>query len=163
MLLYYQNLSFIESQYVIVLILLNLKKNPRGGIYVTRVRSEGILYLLHHRGHALRTPMGPWPTNQMSKDWLHINKSLINVSIESVYNNKILQLAGKWKENAVHLPYCSTQLIFVNPWAHICPHFLPLTSKEKKQVYWLMSNKQQEQLICWRARKTSFETIQREF
>lgn len=59
MLLYYQNLSFIESQYVIVLILLNLKENPRGGIYVTRVRSEGIFYLLHHRGHALRTPMGP--------------------------------------------------------------------------------------------------------
>lgn len=59
MLLYYQNLSFIESQYVIVLILLNLKENPRGSIYVTRVRSEGIFYLLHHRGHALRTPMGP--------------------------------------------------------------------------------------------------------
>lgn len=161
MLLYYQNLSFIESQYVIVLILLNLKENPRGGIYVTRVRSEGIFYLLHHRGHALRTPMGPWRPIKCQKT--DFTLTLINVSIESVYNNKILQLAGKWKENAVHLPYCSTQLIFVNPWAHICPHFLPLTSKEKKQVYWLMSNKQQEQLICWRARKTSFETIQREF
>lgn len=161
MLLYYQNLSFIESQYVIVLILLNLKENPRGGIYVTRVRSEGIFYLLHHRGHALRMPMDPdRPIKCQKTDFTW---TLINVSIESVYNNKILQLAGKWKENAVHLPYCSTQLIFVNPWAHICPHFLPLTSKEKKQVYWLMSNKQQEQLICWRARKTSFETIQREF
>lgn len=161
MLLYYQNLSFIESQYVIVLILLNLKENPRGGIYVTRVRSGG--YCICYTTEVMHYGRQWDPDRPIKCQKTDFTLMLINVSIESVYNNKILQLAGKWKENAVHLPYCSTQLIFVNPWAHICPHFLPLTSKEKKQVYWLMSNKQQEQLICWRARKTSFETIQREF